>query len=639
MRRLRHSVPRWAFPVAVVAIAPLVPFVFSRSWAMGTAGWLDSWFYFGYFSDLSGTGEFAETNYKASRLPWLLVGNIGMRLFGDTGVFYFIAATALASSAVLGFLIARRFFGRPLSMLLGIGLAFVPTIHASTAGGWTYHNSLLGPTLLAGVLAALTFAAPTSHVRRGSSAWPATLAFGACLIVSGLLLTHSALMLLAVWGALLTIGPLRGSGVLRAAGRDALGIAAGAAGAYIGLGLVNVAIGKTFWFHTPLWSYLQEQTQSANAAVWREPWEVGWWMNATWLAPVTLAFLASIALGGWCLANGTPAGFLRPRSSASACVWASGATTLAFILLYLAGYQSIDNPKTAFPLQIAAFVGLIGVAALAQRVVALRPRSVRQAEQPRSIRAHHPSNRVLIVTAALAPGVALGLGAYGSDIADWLESRLAPSVAFLLVGTTVATGVVCTVLLGRRSSSFHPWTTYFAVPVVWMAVWVPTAFALNPMIRASNYLLTSDCKAQQVGTKAVLAAWRTSVAALEEQRSREAPLAVWGDSHPPSRDCLPEANQVANSTAEALQTVALLSGTLWEHPPVAAIPTSRLADALGAGGIALLGYDEDALAGIAADISRRTGVNISRTTGSGRISDGGLLWTVLLTPAVGPAQP
>ena len=599
---------------------------------MGTAGWLDSWFYFGYFSDLSGTGEFAETNYKASRLPWLLVGNIGMRLFGDTGVFYFIAATALASSAVLGFLIARRFFGRPLSMLLGIGLAFVPTIHASTAGGWTYHNSLLGPTLLAGVLAALTFAAPTSHVRRGSSAWPATLAFGACLIVSGLLLTHSALMLLAVWGALLTIGPLRGSGVLRAAGRDALGIAAGAAGAYIGLGLVNVAIGKTFWFHTPLWSYLQEQTQSANAAVWREPWEVGWWMNATWLAPVTLAFLASIALGGWCLANGTPAGFLRPRSSASACVWASGATTLAFILLYLAGYQSIDNPKTAFPLQIAAFVGLIGVAALAQRVVALRPRSVRQAEQPRSIRAHHPSNRVLIVTAALAPGVALGLGAYGSDIADWLESRLAPSVAFLLVGITVAAGVICTVLVGRRSRSFRPWTTYFAVPIVWMAVWVPTAFALNG--KAGDFLLVSDCRTQQLGTKAVLAAWRTSVAALDEQRSREVPLAVWGDPRPAPEECTPQADRVANSTAEALQTVAFLSGTLFQHPPVDAISTERLSDALEAGGVALIGYDKGTLTRIAGEISRRTGLSPRRTTAYSRITQDAVLWTVLLIPAV-----
>ena len=526
--------------------------------------------YQGFFDWPGGIGGF-ETNYKVSRVPWLAAGWVVTRAVGGYWAEVVLAAAAITSLSVLAFLLARRFFVPWISLFIALGLAYWPFMYHGGGGGWLYHNTMLGPLLLGAVLCAVVAA----DTNRRPTTLRAGAGFGALALAAVLLATH-ALVLLApvvIFVLLLATGER-----LQRLITFGLGLVLGASATYAALGIFSLAAGNRFFFHLPLWDYLQAQRLPENKAMWWQPLSTGWLDRASYLALPAVAILLSVVaafVSARVLWNG---GALS--RTAVGLVAGSAVATFTYIVLYWQGFQSLDNQYIAFPLQLAGGVGVISASAL--------------------IVSAHRSNQCVSGNSApleawwAVPGiVAWILPATVLASSRWLPIA-EPLDAIRYSGFLIASAWTVAVF---GTSSLAIWAAWQAglqggwalcvAPIAAFSLMLPFGMALVP--RVENFQPGTNCSANGVAAALLADVRKELVRGAGAAPSPNAPV-IWGDPGTgvePGVACYVDPHDVANSLVASVQTSALLSWTL-ERTPAPQIDKARLAMAASAGQVVIL---------------------------------------------------
>jgi 4-amino-4-deoxy-L-arabinose transferase-like glycosyltransferase len=270
--------------VAVMAllILPWALFTIGVNWIADYVfghGWLDDWFYFGYFLELRQRMQRFPGTYYGSRLSWVLPGHLAYKFLPPQiaayvlhfGVYY---VAILSLYITLKHLVGRR-AALIAAMLMGGYCFFL------WAAGWDYVDGA-GLMYFLMTTLALTLASEGKYQKT----WLALAGvFCGAMIYSQLFLvvfTPSILLYYFVVNR-----SWRGSSLVLAA----LSFTSGFLVISLIFGLVNYKLGGDFLFYAP--SVREAIDLSRKANPWSRPFHV-WWRQATWLVMPALIFFTSL---------------------------------------------------------------------------------------------------------------------------------------------------------------------------------------------------------------------------------------------------------------------------------------------------------------------------------------------------------
>jgi hypothetical protein len=309
-------------------------------------GWLDSYVYLGYFWHYPEHLWLFDdnSNYKISRLPWILPGAIAHRLLPPVAAAHVLAFCALASAAVALYLHLRDVIeDRHAAAFISVVLACCTWMHGP--GGWYYH-ALAAAGFYLWSCWMVTRAATSRH----AIAWGK--AAGACYAAAVhthlFLAVFAPLLVLLYWAALERRGT--GSSGSRWLVAAVSAMAGGLALTAI-LAIINRATGGQWLFFMP-------QVEQALKVSGDKYWSPA----AHWLPGATHLVLpmAMIALG--------LTSFRRPwragqRLAGMLVLLPCIALGVMCFLQVVMHQTTLDYPYMAFPLYLHAF----GAAAIAVR--------------------------------------------------------------------------------------------------------------------------------------------------------------------------------------------------------------------------------------------------------------------------------
>ena len=275
---------------AAMAFVPLAFIVATRgNWLLDFGG-EDGWIYIKYFMiwghphpDLR---AFMDTNYKASRVPWILPGYVAYQLFGPLMATYLLHPAVLLASAFCVWLGVRRPFGDGTAIItVLLALAYPGFQSSGITYFWNYHGqAAVGYYLLA--MLAVILAASSRH----AMLWYA-LAGAALVATVGTGITH--VVLLPAFGVfVLAVQPQLG---VRPILLTLLGCTAGVVAGVVVFGLVNVLVGGPFLF---FWSQITATREySDTTQLPFASWFLSWFKGARWTGfPPILAVVSLVAL-------------------------------------------------------------------------------------------------------------------------------------------------------------------------------------------------------------------------------------------------------------------------------------------------------------------------------------------------------
>lgn len=231
-------------------------------------GWLDDWFYVGFFLDLRNHFQHFPGTYYGSRLSWILPGHVAFKLLPPQiaaytlhfGVYY---AAILSLYITLKYMVGRR-AALVTATLMGGYCFFLWAV------GWDYVDG-------AGIMYFLltTLALTLSIKGKYPLGWLSLAgAFYGAMIYSQLFLLVLTPPILLYY--FLANRSSRRFSLLLSAFTFTFGFLA----ISLILGLVNYKLGGAFLFYTPSVREALYLTKVANP--WRRPFQV-WWKEATWL--------------------------------------------------------------------------------------------------------------------------------------------------------------------------------------------------------------------------------------------------------------------------------------------------------------------------------------------------------------------
>ena len=99
----------------------------------GPAGFLDPWFYTGYFTNFSYLLRHVGNTYYLSRLPWILPGLLAFRLAPPEAASVALNTAIVTASAVALYWTVRWHYGRWCGMLAAVVLVASPHFMATVA--------------------------------------------------------------------------------------------------------------------------------------------------------------------------------------------------------------------------------------------------------------------------------------------------------------------------------------------------------------------------------------------------------------------------------------------------------------------------------------------------------------------------
>jgi hypothetical protein len=158
----------------------------------GPAGFLDPWFYTGYFTNFSYLLRHLGSTYYVSRLPWILPGLLSFRLAPPEAANVALNAAIVSAGATALYWTVRWHYGRWCGILAAAVLIASP--HFMSTVGWDYPD---GPAIAYGFVA-LAFAMRPHGSRARNSILAAVF-----LALSGLTNMAGAPMILSVVAVLL----------------------------------------------------------------------------------------------------------------------------------------------------------------------------------------------------------------------------------------------------------------------------------------------------------------------------------------------------------------------------------------------------------------------------------------------------
>ena len=305
-------------------------------------GWIDAFGMVGRFWHYADQNPLFE-EYKGSRLPWILPGFVLHHLFDEVTASYILHTIVLIGSSVGVYLLLRdTLHDRPVAGVTAAAWSSYTWIHGN--GGWNYHTAAAAAYYVWGLwMLARSTSAPRPRL------W---LAGSGAMLVSAVQ-THIVFAGFLPIAALLYI-PLLERG-RREGWRDgavAAGyVAAGAVGATMLLGAIDVASGGSWLFFLPQIEYTLYFVETGNR-----------WLRGTsaWIPTARYMVIPCIALAGafpW-LASA----WLKRRNTTAesrfACVLVVQGVLAFGLMAYLqfvAGQTVLDYPYVTVPLYCHVF--------------------------------------------------------------------------------------------------------------------------------------------------------------------------------------------------------------------------------------------------------------------------------------------
>ena len=231
LRRIPESLLVWA----VAALGSLSFLLLGPYSNYGPAGFLDPWFYTGYFTNLSYLVRHFGPTYIGSRLPWILPGVAAFRFASPEPASVFLNFAIVIVSAVALYWAVRWYYGQPAGAMASVLLVTNPYFMSTVC--WDYPD---GPAI------AYAFAALAFTVRPNGPRVRNTVLAGAFLALSGLTNMSGAPMILAV----AAIPLLRERASIRVMARECVYLGAGAAAVTLALCPVSQLIfGRWTYFY------------------------------------------------------------------------------------------------------------------------------------------------------------------------------------------------------------------------------------------------------------------------------------------------------------------------------------------------------------------------------------------------------
>jgi hypothetical protein len=150
-------------------------------------GYIDPWFYTGYFSNFTYLLSRGGITYYVSRLPWILPGRLAFGIAGAQAGSLLLSAGVVTLGAVSLYWIVRWHYGGVPAALAAIAWCTNPYVMASAC--WQYPD---GPVLAYAMAGLALYLRPTGN-RRWNSFWAAAL-----LVVAGATNMSGGLMILSI---------------------------------------------------------------------------------------------------------------------------------------------------------------------------------------------------------------------------------------------------------------------------------------------------------------------------------------------------------------------------------------------------------------------------------------------------------
>ena len=227
----------------VIIVTPITIAVINDEWLYTPVGEQDPFWYVGYgYQYLDET--FENDNYKISRLPWILVQFLVRNIFGPIETSWIMTLGFLALGSIGFYLTASQWYGRLPSFIGAVSLSTYTHFMVSRAPD--YHNTPAGPLYIWGYLALTLAASSTSHKRR----W---------YFVAGVILAlavHCAFGLIFLFPVLVVHVILINIDKKQSLWTPMVLLAIGALSATFLLGLINLSVGRSFFFFIPQLEYI-----------------------------------------------------------------------------------------------------------------------------------------------------------------------------------------------------------------------------------------------------------------------------------------------------------------------------------------------------------------------------------------------
>jgi len=270
--------------IIILAAIPLIQATINDAWLYAPAGYLDSWYYFGFGLNYLDPTYLSDL-YKASRLPWILVEFIARSLFSPVVASWLLQIGTLALGSSSLYLLFSRTLDQSSAFIAAAVFAAFPFAQAS--GGADYQNVLAGP------LYALTWFLAIRSAQLGTS--PRRLFW---VGVTAALTLHSSV----VFASLALVIGLHYIGTYRSAHMTWPSIAATVIPAMIGgvtitliLGLINMSVGRSFLFFSEQFDLAASFVlDTSRQKTWWHSWSTGWLWNAQYLGPLAAVFLIAL---------------------------------------------------------------------------------------------------------------------------------------------------------------------------------------------------------------------------------------------------------------------------------------------------------------------------------------------------------
>lgn len=310
-----------AEPIAVGVIAALGAafYVWVEAGVFNNPAYIDPWIYTGLFLNFDFIYDAYGYTYYASRLPWIIPGQILNSILSPQAAFFVLHVGFMLAAALATYLLVRRFLGRPAAFVAYVALL------ANLLFYNAYVNDYPDGAVIAYLLAGAYFALTAEGSRR-----PALrMGLGGFLLAAAVATNLFAGFFVGGLAVAYLIAH-RPTGALRALARDVQSFALGVVALVLTCGIYARANGGDFFFFMPSVDQLGALENASYKApdydwVWVEPriflppflllalallWQRDWWRrtreDGALAATVGFAafFVFVLAAGVWVQSKG-----------------------------------------------------------------------------------------------------------------------------------------------------------------------------------------------------------------------------------------------------------------------------------------------------------------------------------------------
>ena len=268
--------------VFLLLSSPALLLLGNSDWLFDPVGYLDPWMYVGFFLHYDYPTILADEK-KIARLPWILRGFAAYKLFGPIIASYVLHWCDLVAPAIALYFTLNRLFTRWIGFLVaGLILFFTPLFGPA---GWDYHDSGDGFFYLASFLA-LSIAA-SRRENNGRLLFLAAVLYTITIHINIIFVNLAPLLILQYFC-------IRGTFDRRDLARLATTAIAAFCIVTVVLGLINLSVGRQFWFSSILFNRVTFFVEHPSRQVWWLPWSSGWLLQS-FGTPLCLIAACSVA--------------------------------------------------------------------------------------------------------------------------------------------------------------------------------------------------------------------------------------------------------------------------------------------------------------------------------------------------------